>query len=146
MKYFLALMAIFASTCCWCQELNLPNIQTDYLQAIKQAREQDKSLLYLFVNEEESISSKKFTDNLINFPEFQNLSNNYIVLKVDCSDSVDPESDTALFCKRLGNIYNPDNKFPAVQVTDKAQRPVGDLLSDFSKENVFEFMKVLKRN
>lgn len=134
MKYLLTLSIVFFSFFSFSQSLNIANVQTDYLEAVKLSRNQDKGILYVFTKNSNNETLRDFEANFLKSPEFQKLTSKFVVLQVNCSDSVDPESNTAMYCKRLTPIYNPMEIFPAIMVTDKSQKPLGDLMTDFSKE------------
>lgn len=143
MKYFLIIVLSSLSFLSFGQSLNSANVQTDYLEAIKLSRAQNKGILYVFTNSVESDASRAFETNLLNSSQFQKLSSKYILLEVNCSESVDPESNISMYCKRLTPIYNPNENYPAIMVTDKSQKPLGELMTDFSKEKTGEYLQLL---
>lgn len=143
MKYFLIVVLSSFSFLSFAQSLKSSNIQTDYLEAIKLSRAQNKGIMYVFTNNVASDASRAFETNFLNSSQFKKLSSKFILLEVNCSESVNPESNISMYCKRLSPIYNPDENYPAIMVTDKSQKPLGNLMTDFSKEKTGEYLNLL---
>ena len=125
--------------------VNGQQIQTDYLEAISMAKKEQKGIFYLFVNkDDDSESSKSFRKNFLKSDEFKGLSTQFIILEVNCSSSISEQDNAALYCNRLTSVYNPKKLFPSVLATDKTLQVMGDLQSDFSKEEVGRYINFLK--
>ena len=124
---------------------NGQQIETDYLEAIAISREQEKGLLFLFMDTDtKSKSSKEFSRNFLDSKDLELLHSKFVILKVDCSASTGPDSIEAVYCKRLTTIHNKDRQFPAILATDEQNQKIGELQTDFSKDATEAYIKFLK--
>ena len=137
----LSILCAFLSTqILWSQQ-----IETDYLEAISLARNQQKGLIYLFVDKGmDSKNTKDFTTNFLDSEALKVLSSRYVVLEINCSSNTDIESSDALYCRRLTMVYNKERKFPAVLATDIKLQPEGELQTDFSIRAIKTYIDSLK--
>jgi len=118
-------------------------IETDYFTALELAKEQQKSLLYVFVKEG---LPKDFKNNFFKAPALKELSSKFVILEVNCTGGADAASNELMYCRRLTMVHNKDEVFPAVVATNQKFQEVGTLQSNFSKASMdvyFNFLKSL---
>lgn len=119
--------------------------ETDYILALDKSTKEQKPMLILFIDADiQASQNRRLKDNFLNNPDLKSLSDDYVLLEINC-DSSNNSSDVAMmYCNRLIRIYNEDRQFPAVIATDKYKEVKGGLQTDFSKTKMSTYFNFLQ--
>ena len=119
--------------------------ETDYIQALDKSTKEQKPMIILFIDADlEASQNRRLNDNFLNHPDLKSLSEDYVLLEINC-DSGNNSSDVAMmYCNRLIRVYNEDRQFPAVIATDKYKEVKGTLQTEFTKGKMATYFNFLQ--
>ncbi|WP_339841105.1 thioredoxin family protein [uncultured Maribacter sp.] len=120
---------------------------TDYDTAISKAKKQDKNVLVYFTGSDWCPPCKMLKTDLFDTNEFQELSDNYVLLYIDVPRNKDLLSEKQFaHNKELLNKLNKRKVFPLLKVIDSKGKEL-DQLSGYSMNGVIDsHVRLLKKN
>ncbi|SHK62450.1 thioredoxin family protein [Maribacter aquivivus] len=149
MKYIILLFMIplFASAQADFNSVDDSKWLTNYDSAISKAKKQKKNVLVYFTGSDWCPPCKMLKTDLFDTNEFQELSNNYILLYVDVPRNRDLISEKQMIHnKELLTKLNKKKVFPLFKVIDAKGNEL-DKLSGYSMNGVIDsHLKLLEKN
>ena len=149
MKYIILLFMIplFASAQADFNSVDDSKWLTNYDSAISKAKKQKKNVLVYFTGSDWCPPCKMLKTDLFDTNEFQELSNNYILLYVDVPRNRDLISEKQMVHnKELLTKLNKKKVFPLFKVIDAKGNEL-DKLSGYSMNGVIDsHLKLLEKN
>ena len=149
MKYIILLFMIplFASAQADFNSVDDSKWLTNYDSAISKAKKQKKNVLVYFTGSDWCPPCKMLKTDLFDTNEFQELSNNYILLYVDVPRNRDLISEKQMVHnKELLTKLNKKKVFPMFKVIDAKGNEL-DKLSGYSMNGVIDsHLKLLEKN
>lgn len=149
MKYFILLFMIplFASAQADFNSVDDSKWLTNYDSAISKAKKQKKNVLVYFTGSDWCPPCKMLKTDLFDTNEFQELSNNYILLYIDVPRNRDLISEKQMVHnKELLTKLNKKKVFPMFKIIDAKGNEL-DKLSGYSMNGVIDsHLRLLEKN
>jgi len=149
MKYFILLFMIplFASAQADFNSVDDSKWLTNYDSAISKAKKQKKNVLVYFTGSDWCPPCKMLKTDLFDTNEFQELSNNYILLYIDVPRNRDLISEKQMVHnKELLTKLNKKKVFPMFKIIDAKGKEL-DKLSGYSMNGVIDsHLRLLEKN
>lgn len=144
MKKIILILLCIMSLNVFAQEKQF-NWNTNFEDARKASKNQDKPILVFFTNQQDSENLRTLRSDFFGTDTFKELSDKMILLLIDTSErNSSLTAEQKMKNQRLVIHYNKSDAIPALIALDFNGGVLGESLSQVSKENIDNYFTFLK--